>query len=88
MIRQAIGINKDGPTYATFSNVFCLGGQGNAALGIAAEGNTSTRKQNNMRARGTTQSDPNKAKNDMILSQFKSKILQNMNENLRNTGTG
>ena len=36
MIRQAIGINKDGPSYQTFSNVFSLGGQGNTGLGIQA----------------------------------------------------
>ena len=72
MIRQAIGYNKDGPTYQNFSNIFSLQGQGSSNIGLAqtikniSEGGM--RESNN-------KTDANKAKNEQILSSFKSKIL-------------
>lgn len=80
MIKQAIGYNKDGPTYQNFSNIFSLQGQGSTSIGLSQ-----SIKQNHVRAKGTTMTDTNKDKNDQMLSQFKSKILQQMQHKLRNT---
>ena len=74
MIRQAIGqkTTDNGPNYTQFSNIYSLSGQGtNFCIQAVA-----SRKQQTVKAKGTTMTDPNKTKNDQILSQFKSKILQ------------
>ena len=82
MIREAMGKN-DGPTYANFSNIFSLGGQGNQALGVFGMYNTNKKPQT-VRAKGTTVTDPNKQQKDLVLTQFKSKILQKLQDNLKN----
>lgn len=87
MIRQAIGYNKEGPTYQNFSNIFSLHGQGSSSIGLAQ---TIKNMSEGRRAKGTT-ADMAKAnkqqKNEEILASFKSKILQQMNDKLRHTTT-
>lgn len=91
MIRQAIGYNKDGPTYQNFSNIFSLQGQGSSQIGLAQsiKNMPEAGKRTASYHRGTTSNltDANTAKNEQILASFKSKILHQMNENLRNTTT-
>ena len=72
MIRQAIGYNKDGPTYQNFSNIFSLQGQGSSNIGLAQ---TIKNMSEGGRRGANNKTDANKAKNEQILSSFKSKIL-------------
>ena len=79
MIRQAIGYNKDGPTYQNFSNIFSLQGQGSAQIGLAQSiknvSEAGRRAASHHRATTSNLSDANMAKNEQILASFKSKIL-------------
>ena len=76
-IRSAIG-QKDGMPYSAFSNVFSLPGNNKGSL---LQGQ---RKSTGKRNKGTTVIDTNQARNDLVLAQFKSKILQQMQNSFRN----
>ena len=77
MIREAMGKNDGPANYQNFSNVFSLGGQGNQALGVFGMYDANKKPQT-VRAKGTTVTDPNKQQKDLVLTQFKSKILQKL----------
>ena len=51
--------NNDGPTYANFSNIFSLGGQGNQDIGMFGMVNANKKPQT-VRAKGTTVINPKK----------------------------
>ena len=67
---------------SNFSQVFSLAQPGANNMPMLV----SSQKKRTMRAKGTTTTDPSRENKDQILAQFKSKVLQQMENNMRNIG--
>ena len=72
---------------SNFSQIFPLSNPGanNMPMLVSNQAATQLRKRNT-RAKGTTTADPSKETKDAILAQFKSKVLQQMENKMRNAG--
>ena len=81
MIRSAMGAIRD-QNVSNFSQVFSLAQPGANNMPMLV----SSQKKRTMRAKGTTTTDPSRENKDQILAQFKSKVLQQMENNMRNIG--